>query len=243
MDYRLSLMSGTDLPLEKTQLVISQPTLKKISYLGETDFFVGVQLLCIDKSMIEVQDKSDLDSLNNFQIFMMAIQQPTLKDKKQKALQVLKMMFPKYQIYFTPAAISFSTEEETVFIENPMQFEELQDITRQMFCLSNSISQQASFNPGDAKAKEIADKLMRARERVAKQKQQAEGSVLSQYVSVLTIGLSSMSLNDCLGLTIYQLYDLVERYHLYIGWDIDIRARLAGGSSDKEPDNWMKNIH
>jgi hypothetical protein len=41
-----------------------------------------------------------------------------------------------------------------------------------------------------------------------------------------------MSLEDCTNLTMYQLYDLVERYSLYVSWDMDIRCRLAGGKPD-----------
>ena len=52
-----------------------------------------------------------------------------------------------------------------------------------------------------------------------------------------------MSLRECLNLTLYQLFDLLERYSLYIDWDIDIRSRLAGGKSEKELENWMKDIH
>ena len=52
-----------------------------------------------------------------------------------------------------------------------------------------------------------------------------------------------MSLEDCLNLTMYQMFDLLERYMLLVNWDLDIRSRLAGGSSDSKPDNWMKNIH
>jgi hypothetical protein len=46
-----------------------------------------------------------------------------------------------------------------------------------------------------------------------------------------------------MNLTIFQLYDLIERYSLYINWDIDIRSRLAGAKAEGQPDNWMKNIH
>jgi len=42
-----------------------------------------------------------------------------------------------------------------------------------------------------------------------------------------------MSISDCYNLTMYQLFDLVERYMLYINWDLDIRSRLAGGKPDK----------
>jgi hypothetical protein len=41
-----------------------------------------------------------------------------------------------------------------------------------------------------------------------------------------------MSLEDCMNLTMYQLYDLVERYMLYVNWDMDIRCRLAGGKPE-----------
>jgi hypothetical protein len=41
----------------------------------------------------------------------------------------------------------------------------------------------------------------------------------------------------------YQLYDLIERYGLYINWDLDIKSRLAGASGDKPVENWMKPIH
>jgi hypothetical protein len=44
-------------------------------------------------------------------------------------------------------------------------------------------------------------------------------------------------------LTMFQLYDLVERYMLYINWDMDIRCRLAGGKPDSPAENWIKNIH
>ena len=52
-----------------------------------------------------------------------------------------------------------------------------------------------------------------------------------------------MSLQNLLDCTMYQLYDLMERYSLYMNWDIDVRTRLAGGKPDSQPDNWMKNIH
>jgi hypothetical protein len=86
---------------------------------------------------------------------------------------------------------------------------------------------------------------MKARQKVAAQKtaENGEGSAFAQYISTLTIGLGSMSLQDCINLTMYQLYDLVERYSLYINWDIDLKSRLAGAKPDKPVDNWMKNIH
>ena len=122
-------------------------------------------------------------------------------------------------------------------------FDNLQEILKMIFCSKDGPMDQQSFNPADEKAREIAEKLMRGRQRVAAQNGSSNASVFSQYLSILTIGLNSMSLQDLADLTMFQLYDLIERYNLYINWDLDIRSRLAGGKPDTKPDNWMKNIH
>jgi hypothetical protein len=84
---------------------------------------------------------------------------------------------------------------------------------------------------------------MRGRQRVAAQKGQSNTSIFSQYLSIITVGINSMPLQNAMDLTMFQLYDLVERYMLYVNWDMDVRCRLAGGKPDSQPDNWMKNIH
>ena len=92
------------------------------------------------------------------------------------------------------------------------------------------------------KAKAIAQKLMRGRERIAAEKNSSNSSIFSQYMSVLSIGVG-YSLKSLTELTMFQLYDLVERYYLWVSWDLDVRIRIGGGKPDDKPDNWMKNIH
>ena len=240
MDYRLGLMAGTDIPIPECQLILHQPRIKEIAFIGETEFFTGVQCLCIQKRMV-IQDESLLDSTNNFQIFMTVMGDKQTADKKQNVIQVLTVLFPDYKIIFTPRSLLLNKDDTNVMIDES-NFEFLQQMLEQIFCLRNTDS--ASFNPGNAAAKKIAEKLMRARQRVAQQKNvNGGGSTFAQYVSIVTVGLQSMSLQDCLDLTMYQLYDLVERYMLYVNWDIDLRSRLAGGKPDSKPDNWMKIIH
>ena len=162
------------------------------------------------------------------------------KDKKECVIQVLNLLFSSYKIIFTPRAISFNRDNENFTIDES-NFESLQEILKQVFCLTSS--GQDSFNPVNKAAKEIADKLMRARQRVAAQKGSQQGSIFTQYLSILTVGLNSMSLHDLMDITPFQMYDLVERYMLYVNWDMDARTRLAGGKPDSKPDNWMKVIH
>lgn len=234
-------MTGVDIPIPELQLVLHQPTLKEISYIGEREFLLGIQCLSIQKSMV-IQDESLLSNTTNFQIFMTVMNDKTTIDKRQNVLSALGLLFPNYKVFFTPRAISLNCEGKTAIIDEN-NFEKIQQIISQVFCLNKT--DQQTFNPGNKKAKEIADKLMKARQRVAAQKAAdgGEGSAFAQYISTLTVGLNSMSLVDCINLTMYQLYDLVERYSLYINWDIDLRSRLAGAKPDKPVDNWMKQIH
>lgn len=242
MDIRLALMCGTDIPIPECQIILHQPKIKEIALIGEEDFLIGSQCFNINKNLID-QDESLLAISNNFQIFMTIMTQAETIDKKMAVQQLLQLLFPKYKISFTPRSLMFIAEGEQPKSVDETNFEFLQDIIKTIFCFNSSSANQTTFNPADKKAKEIADKLMRGRQRVAAQKGETQGSMFSQYISTLTIGLNSMSLQDCMDLTVYQLYDLLERYQLYINWDIDLRSRLAGGKPDDKPDNWMKNIH
>ena len=242
MDKRLALMCGIDIPVPECQLVVHQPRIKEIAYLGEQDFFIGAQTFCVSKTMF-TQDKNILEQTNNFQIFMTIMSEKETADKREAVKQIIPLFFPQYKMLLTPRSIVLQAlEGDQVITIDESNFEILQNAISDICCLRSGSSD--TFNPADAKAKEIADKLMRGRQRVAAQKSDGgNSSIFTQYLSILTIGINSMSLHDLMDLTIYQMYDLIERYSLFVNWDMDIRSRLAGGSPDSKPDNWMKNIH
>ena len=244
IDTRLALICGTDIPVPECQLIVHQPSIKEISFIGEKDFFTGVQCLCLYKSMF-VEDKDLLFDINNFQIFMMIMQEKEAKNKKQAVQKVLTLIFPTQQVIFTPNSLLFkSTEEENtdMIIVDEKNFEFLQESLRKIFCMSMAPMDQQAFNPGGAKAKAIAEKLMKGRERIAAEKNSSNSSIFSQYLSILAVGFGQ-SLQQLTELTMFQLYDLIERYQLWVSWDLDVRIRIAGGKPDDKPDNWMKNLH
>ena len=241
MDIRLALICGTDIPIPEYQLTIHQPKIKEISFIGEADFFSGVQCLCLNKSMF-VKDETVLADTNNFQIFMTIMSEKEAADKKFAVQQVFTLFFPKNKVLFTPRSIIIQGDNNSFTIDEN-NFEYLQNAISDICCLKTGPMDQTTFNPADKKAQEIAEKIMRGRQRVAAQKGQSNISIFTQYLSILTVGMNSMSIQDLAELTIFQLYDLIERYMLYVNWDIDIRCRLAGGKPDSEVDNWMKSIH
>lgn len=240
MDIRLALMAGIDIPIPECQLILHQPTIREIAFIGEKEFFIGLQTLCLSKSMF-IEDKDVLNNINNFQIFMTVMQDKSTQDKKQAVLNILNVVFPKYKVLLTPNSLLFQESEGTKMVDE-RNFDFFQNIIKEVFCQFSGPMDQQAFNPGNAAAKEIADKLMRGRQRVAAQKGGNNGSIFSQYLSILNIGLYQ-PIEKSLNLTMYQIYDLIERYSLYMSWDIDIRSRLAGGKPDSQPENWMKNIH
>lgn len=245
MDIRLALMAGIDIPVPECQLIVHQPSIQEIAFIGEETFWLGRATLCVNASMYLDEDDDDKDvqtNSTNFQIFMMIMKEPETAEKRKAVEQVLCLLLPDYRCFFTPRALVLQGPQGNITIDDN-NFDALQDTIKAIFCDVSGPQDQSSFNPANEKAREIAKKLMKGRQRVAAQNGSANASIFSQYLSSLTIGTSSMTLQDLLQLTMYQLYDLVERYSLYIGWDLDIRIRLAGGKPDSHPDNWMKNIH
>ena len=245
MDLALALMAGVDIPIAELQLTLHQPTIKEIAYMGETDFFSALHYLCLDKQSL-IQDETLLEDLSNFQVLMKVIEQSESADKKIAITTLLSILFPSHRPTMTPHSIILLPAQEggsRILIDNT-NFEIIQNVLKQVLCVSSIFQgDNIVYNPGNAEAKRIAEKLMRGRRKAAELKGKNKESVLSRYLSILTVGLNTMTLQDCLNLTIYQLFDLIERYNLYLDWNIDLRVRLAGGSPKTDAENWMKNIH
>ena len=241
MDIKLALITGADIPIPECQLVLHQPTIKEIAFMGEHEFFVGVQTLTLHKSMFMDKDKGVPESITNFQIFMTIVNGKETADKKEIVKQLFLIIFPKYKVLFTPNSILFQDDNGNHMVD-ASNFESLQEILRMVFCVNSTDMDKQAFNPANDAAKEIAEKLMRGRQRVAAQSGENNHSIFSQYLSVLVIG-TLLGFNELQTYTMYQIFDLMERYSLYTNWDIDLRCRLAGGKPDTQPDNWMKNIH
>lgn len=240
MDIRAALMTGIDIPVPECQLILHQPPIKDIAMMGEEDFFIAVQTLCLHKSMFE-QGETLLSNTSNFQIFMTIMSEKETADKKALVQQLFTLILPNNKVIFTPQSLLVTGGEQPIQIDEN-NFDYLQEIVREIFCLNSNTNDQRNFNPSDKKAKEIAEKLMRGRSRIAQEKGQSNASIIQMYLSILSIGLhiSMLELNKY---TMFQLYDSLERFSLYTNFDLDVRTRLAGGKPDGSPENWMKSIH
>ena len=240
-DITLALMTGIDIPYPPLQLVIHSPTIKEIAYMGEQDFFTAVQYLCIDKENV-TQDENVLLNLSNFQILMKVLEQPSERDNKGAIQTLLMLLFPKSQILLMPKSINIVNDDNIIMIDEN-NFGEFQNVVKRILCLSNLFQgKNIVYNPQGQRAKEIAAKIMRGRQRVAAQKAESSDSILTRYLSILRIG-AQIPLSESMGYNLFQLFDQVERYNAYVEWDTDLRVRLAGGKPDKQVESWMRNLY
>lgn len=165
------------------------------------------------------------------------------KEKKKELINLLSILFPQYEPILTDRSILLNEpNSDKIILIDKDNFSYLQDVCKEIFCISSLFQgDNMVYKPANKKAKEIADKIMKARKKIASMKKKDE-TILDRYISILGTGLKIpySALSD---LTLYQLFDLMERFELYTAWDIDIRLKLAGGKGERQIGNWMKNIH
>ncbi|MGN0992902.1 MAG: hypothetical protein ACI4PE_03185 [Bacilli bacterium] len=236
----LLLLSGNDIPFEKAKLIIHQPTIKEIAYIGEESFYTGCEFLRFSKDNLNEEDRINLENLSNFEIIMSIIKEQNAIVQKNKVcvFMVLTMLFPKYKIDFKINNISLTDiETNEIFIIDKNNYDEFLQILNSMFCLSEGSN--LDYNPKGDLAKRIADKLKKRHQKLAEDKPaeyNQKVDILSRYVSILAVG-EHKDINTLLQYTVYQLFDEFKRYELKMNYDIYLQAKLAGAKDLKEVDD------
>ena len=244
----LTLISGIDVPIPEIGVNIHQPTIREIAYIGEKSFYEAAQTIIIQKENfinglenITQEDKTALSQMSNFEIFLKLVEANPLSSTKVQML--LSLLFPDF---------NSSIEERFIFLVNPKEqknilindsnFEILQEVITTILCLQSGNTKE-EFNPQGDRAREIAEKIKRGRERAARLKgeKRQQSSFLSKYISGLGIGTNTLNIHNVLDLTLYQLLNQLERYGLYTQYNISIQAKIAGAEGVEDVD-WLKDI-
>ena len=237
----LLLDSGNDVPFEAAGVTIHVPTLKEIAYIGEKSFLMGCHFLLFDKNNLEIEDKSGLENQSNFNIFMSVMNSSDRAIHKTDAMMVLTLLFPNYKVEIEHDKILLQLENFSSSI-NEYNFEDFKKVIAQIFCLDSSESEE--FNPSDALAKRIAEKIKKGREARNKTKdsENVKMNIYSRYISILSVGLP-LDKNLLYNYTVYQLKDEFDRFQMKMNSDIYLKAKLAGAQDLEEVENWMEDIH
>lgn len=240
MIEEILLLSGNDIPFFSAKINIHQPRIKEIAYIGEENFFMGCQLLNFSKDVLKEEDRISLENTDDFDILMTIISDNNAMVQLINVTMVLTLLFPEYTINFEKDGIHLKNEKDSAII-NKENYEEFREILSYMFGL-NEIKKQ-DYNPKNAAAAKIAEKLRRGKEKIAELRGDSKKIiVLSRYISILGIGLKT-DMDVFFEYTVYQLYDQFKRFQLKEAFDINLKARMAGATDLEDVENWMEDIH
>ena len=165
-----------------------------------------------------------------------------VQKSKTAALLVLTLLFPDYKIKFLDDRIGlYQLENKEIQYSsiNAYNFQIFKEILSKAFCLQKVGGKD--YNPGGKLSKDIAEKIKKAKQRIAKIKgtKESQGiSILSKQISILAVG-QQKDKNSLLQLTIYQLFDEFNRYQRKVSYEIWLQAKMAGAQDLKDADNWM----
>lgn len=247
MKNELLLLSGVDIPFVEASVTIHQPTIYEISMLGEEILFTGCELLKFSKDILSTEDKNRLSNYTDFNILMSII-----NDKSGSmifniscAQQVLELLFSYYSVVITASEIVFVDRNDNTVIYGQLDdtnFLAFKDILVSVFCLNQTTTAQ-EYNTQGELANKIAEKFRRRKQQLAELSNKPNKvAIFSRYISILTVG-EHKDMNSFMKYTVYQLLDEFQRFQLKMGYDIYIKAKMAGAKDMKEPEDWMKDIH
>ncbi len=243
MNNDLLLLSKNDIPFTQARVNIHQPTLKEISFIGEESFHIGCQFLNFSIDKLSYEDKSHLSNKTDFEVFMSVMNSKEKAKYKVDALLVLTLLFPDFHIKIEIDKIVL--EKEGVFTSsiNQLNFDAFKEIVSNIFQLNNS-DMNSAYNPADARAAKIAEKLKKRQKTLAKEKgiNLQKVSIYSRYVSILSVG-EQKDINELMEYTVYQLRTEFNRFQKKQEFDFYIQAKMAGAKDLEDVDNWMDEFH
>lgn len=191
----------------------------------------------------------ELENLSNFQIVMILSNQDN--NVKQGVQNFFELVFPIYDVEINQNDFVFKIKDEETIVGmiNGFNYESFFQIVRDLFLMQSPNKDEIAYDPANERAKSIAEKLKKGREKVAEIKNKEGGnenmSVFGTYTSVLSIGMH-MDINIFYNYTPFQLYDAFSRY--WAKTSSDFYQKLASTplmdvSKMDAPKEWSSNLY
>ena len=251
----MTLLNVTGLDVEFETIKLHNPSILEISEKieDENDFLFALKF--ITSSLTETMNFLENKELTNFDIFLgillsqndeslriQMIQQGFTYEKMRAIMNLLQILFLDYNIALSQSEIILNKDDNFVIL-NSENFDELQTKIKFMFKTSflfnDSGDADSQYNPATEEAKKILDKLNKSKRKIAElNKKEYHTALIENYIIILSIGLK-MTPKELNNLSLYQIVTLYERFKMKVSWDLDIKCRLAGGSPEEHPENWM----
>lgn len=249
-DY-LQLYAGLPLVVPNCNLVLRQPKIIDIAGFGENKLFEIISLLGQLEMITQPikEGNPQLESLPDFQILLIILEEsPQLWALVKSCLEFLT---PECNFEYFPGGINciYKDTQKIVAQINVDNFQNFLVCLKTIFLPKGIMpnAEEDDFNPVNAQAAAIAEKLRAGRKKRAElnQKKQKITSVLMNYISVLAVALK-MPIEQLVNMTVFQIYDLHMR--IFKKQDCDFYNRLCSTpfmdvSKMEAPDSWIDDLY
>lgn len=209
--------------------------------LGEQNYFIALQLFRMTKEQLHIESPE----VNNWMILQESMKQKIdgVKNTRTLVTNFLQLFFND-KIMFGPRSIIITPPDdgEAKSIE-PEDFDGIQQLIGQIGGASLIQPPEEQFNPKNKRAAEIAEKMKKARKRLAAVKAAESGvsansGFLARYIRAVAVATSN-SLEEVNSMTLLQLNEIMQTYLAWEAYDLEVKSRLAGAKGDKELVHWM----
>ena len=224
-DLELLLLSG--LPIELEMGILYPLKLKDIIKLRYSKYNYYISLLLIDKSKLQ-DENIDLNNINNFDI---VFQSCLMDEKFRKSYFEMLEFFFKETVQLGNGFFYFDelNKKKIIYKDN---FDEIIRLLKEINSITNK--EENEFNPANDKAKEIAERIKKAREKINKVKAKSgEDLSLSDLISAFAFYNKNTDLNSIFEMTIYQFNNQFQRMQLVNNYEISIQSLLHGADPKK----------
>lgn len=236
------LLSGEDIPLTSSNIIIHNPTIQELVqiFLDETSFLTGFEFLFFSKDKMNKNEQQMLSALSDFEVLLGLLSMTNdspMKNQLNCLKKFLLLLFKDYDIEYKKENIILTKDKYLIVIDEIL-FSEIKQVINQIFPFKQK--EGLDFNPQNERARQIAEKIKKGREKTQKKKKQdgQSDSLFEKYISILSIGLQ-IPIKELYQCTVYQLLNMFERYEKKEVYDVHLKAQLAGATGMKEVDHWM----
>lgn len=234
IDDELRLLKGSSFFINKIE--IKPLTISEIIELGYLQYHRYLKYFVEDIGDYFKDIPDEFKELTSFDVFI-----NSNSDILNEFTDAIKFFFKENNIKILGGDMQAIIFPDNRFInrDNWLQYCE---IINAQNCVNKNVDD--NYNPKSSKAKEIAEKLRKAREKINKIKSKNNEQLdFSDLISCLATNGNNLNLLNIFNLTIYQFNDQFKRMQMLEEYNINIRSLLAGADKDKiDLKNWISKI-
>lgn len=247
--FILKCQAGVPVFLEDI-CAIYPATLREIANTGYDNFLQYIQILTMEKPVLNNKEKNELsallENLTDYQYFLVMMNMD--KELLQKAKEAFR--------FFIHESVSFSLEPAQIVI-GPLEekhlmteemFYEFRRILKRMYFLEQEAEEIIIYENDSPAVKRLKQQMKINREKVArakaKQRKQSGSDIqFSDLVGSVAAGNCGLNIKTIWDITYYAFHDQLKRMGWREQFDINNRAAMAGAKLKKSQlKHWIKSI-